>query len=303
MSSGHTSHCYSLFGLRLRSEIALPDLPQIPADSAFDVTLREAPIASGERRPGLHALDKGVLLVIESVARYFITADEIAVERAAGAPTQNVRLYLLGSAMGCLLHMRGVFALHANAVEFSGTAAAFMGASGDGKSTLAAWFADKGYRVLADDVCAVRFNVEGEPTVSPGLRRLRLWKDAIEARGLVTSKFRKSYAGIDEFEKYDVPLAPEMQTTHGCLLRAIYVLGRSDQPSITGVQGRDALELLFNHTYRGQYLDRVGSARQHWTSCVRLVAAVPVFRFERRWDLGAMAEDCGLVSRHFSALS
>ena len=81
---------------------------------------------------------------------------------ADNVPDANIRLYLLGSAMGVLLHQRGLLPLHANAVEIDGKAFAFMGASGSGKSTLAAWFHDHGYRIIADDVCAVRFETEGD---------------------------------------------------------------------------------------------------------------------------------------------
>ena len=83
---------------------------------------------------------------------------EIVAEPRQGVPDSNVRLFLLGSAMGALLHQRGLLPLHTNAVEVGGRAFAFMGKSGAGKSTLAAWFHDRGFRIVADDVCVVGFD-------------------------------------------------------------------------------------------------------------------------------------------------
>ena len=94
-----------------------------------------------------------------------------------------MRLYLLGSAMGMLLHQRGLFRSTPMPSRSTARRFAFMGHSGAGKSTLAAWFHDEGYRILADDVSVIGFGEGGQPTVRPGLPRLRLWRDALDATG------------------------------------------------------------------------------------------------------------------------
>ena len=45
---------------------------------------------------------------------------------APGASSRNVRVFLLGSAFGALLHQRGLLPLHANAVEVDGRAVATL---------------------------------------------------------------------------------------------------------------------------------------------------------------------------------
>ena len=102
-------------------------------------------------------LRAGSIVAVEGIAEYAVEGGrKIWVKPAENAPTRNVRLFLLGSVMGLLLHQRGDLPLHANAIEIDGKALAFAGPSGSGKSTLAGAFHDRGYRVIADDVCVVR---------------------------------------------------------------------------------------------------------------------------------------------------
>ena len=292
---------YSLFGLHVRSELALPELLVAPPDSQPEVTIRLGQLPAGG--PGLQATDQGMLLTIDGVARYAIAdGAEIIVDREPGVPDVNVRLYLLGSAMGVLLHQRGLLPLHANAVQIGGKAFAFMGASGSGKSTLAAWFHDHGYPIIADDVCAVRFDGE-RPLVAPGLPRLRLWKEALERTGRQASNYSRSYVGDDDWDKFDVPLPHETAVRSEVELAGIYVLGEGDTPDIGALHGLDAAEAVFAHTYRGAFVPMVNGSREHWTSCVQLVKSTPVFLVRRRLGFAHFEEQCAMALSHAKSVS
>ena len=138
---------YTVFGLRIRSEIDLPELHPAEGDSQPDVVVRKGRVARPDNpRPGIEVLDGALLLTIPDVAHFSITGgNEIVVEPGSEVPERNVRLFLLGSAFGALLHQRGLLPLHANAIEVDGRAVAFMGKSGAGKSTLAAGSTIKGF--------------------------------------------------------------------------------------------------------------------------------------------------------------
>src|SRR5439155_13534776 len=93
-----------------------------------------------------------------------------------GVDEQAVRLFLLGPALGVLLHQRGLLVLHASTVTVDGGAVAFLGRSGWGKSTVAAAFHARGCGIVGDDVTAVQ--VEGGiPTVIPSFPQLKLWPE------------------------------------------------------------------------------------------------------------------------------
>lgn len=292
---------YSVFGLRVRSSLELPELMPATGKGQPDVTIEAAPI-DDEPVPGseVSAVNGALVLVVPDIARFRISGgNAIIVDAERGIPERNVRLFLLGSAFGALLHQRGLLPLHANAVEIDGKAVAFMGASGEGKSTLAAWFHDRGYKVLADDVCVVGFDSDGVPHAYPGLPRLRLWNEALEALGREASRYDRSYVGAaEQLEKFDVPIDRSAVTCSTTPLTAIYLLQRGDELSIAQLRGVEAAEALFANTYRGSYLPMVKGQKDHWHSAVLLVQAVPVYRAVRQWDLANLDEQCRRLLAH-----
>jgi hypothetical protein len=282
---------YHLFGLRVRSEIPLPELRREPVADSADVTIALGPIPP-------EAENEGTVFSFDGAGRYWIAdGNFILVEPAADSPSANVRLYLLGSAMGMLLHQRGMLPLHANAIRFGDRAAAFMGHSGAGKSTLAALFHDRGHEVIADDVCVVGFDEAGNPFATAGIPRLRLWQDSLAATGRTAAGFQLSYAGDEQFKKFDVPLSAESQTSQ-TPLAAIYLLEKSDTLSFNPLNGAEAVGALFANTYRGAFVRSAGDPREHWGSVVRLTQRVPIFRLGRPWNLESMGDDLDRIGDH-----
>jgi serine kinase of HPr protein (carbohydrate metabolism regulator) len=68
---------------------------------------------------------------------------------------------------GILFHQRQQIVLHASAVRVAGKAVLFYGSSGTGKSTLAAALAQRGYPLIADDVCTVTAETRARPWCIP----------------------------------------------------------------------------------------------------------------------------------------
>lgn len=285
-----------LFGLRVASQLPLPGFAAAPPGEV-DVTVAIGPVpALGQ---SLAVPDADTLqLEIEGVGRYrILRGREIVIDPAAGASERNLRVFLLGSAFGALLHQRGMLPLHANAVEISGRAIAFVGRSGAGKSTLAAWFHDRGYKVLCDDVCAVAMNADGRPLAFPGVPRLRLWRDALERSGREPGRHELSFDGQDKFDL----LTGAEPDARPRLLAACYVLADPDTAAAPGIEPLDridALEALTAHTYRGGFARRMGGARNHLDLCLKLVASVPVHCVTRRWDTARFDEEAWLLEKH-----
>lgn len=293
-------HDYHVFGLRVRSELALPEL--FPSDNQAepDVTIRTGAVAPpATREPGLHVQNGALLLVVPHVARFRIEqGTAITVEPENNVPDRNVRVYLLGSAMGAILHQRGLLPLHANAVEIDGNAIAFMAPSGGGKSTLAAWFHDHGYRVIADDVCVVGFDPTANPYAAPGLPRLRLWAQALELMGREAATYPRSYVGPDQVDKFDVAIDRAGAAQSQVRLAALYVLERGEEPAIERLNGVEAADAVFANTYRGAYLSAINGHKRHWESAVRLVRSTPVFLAVRKWNLAELDEQCSHLLEH-----
>ncbi|WP_404370190.1 hypothetical protein AB5I39_01460 [Sphingomonas sp. MMS24-J45] len=277
---------YFVFGLRVRSEIRLNALTET-AIAAPDVEIRVGSIAAhSEREPfGLYVGPDGAVLNIADVGRFLIAnGNEITVAPHPKAPARNVELFLLGSAFAAVLHHRRLLPLHANAIEIDGRAIAFMGHSGAGKSTLAAWFADRGFRVLSDDVCVVDFDPAGVAYASAGIPRLRLWKDALNVKGISEEGLLRSFDGQD---KYDLPIRFKADQKP-VKLDSLYVLGRIDQPTtepvIQPIHGTAAIEAISTNTYRGAYIPMIGDIGTHIKSCISLADSVSIRTFNRCWD-------------------
>ena len=286
---------YQLFGLKVRSEIPLPELFTDESDGLPQVTIRNAPVEPNGEDTGLEFDREALVLTIPQVARYRIrNGREILVETEAGAAARNVRLYLLGSAFGALLHQRGLLPLHANAVEIDGRAVVFMGEAGAGKSTLGAWFHDHGFRVIADDVCVVRFDQNGSVLACPGLPRLRLWREALEATGRKASQYPRSYCGDESFDKYDVSITSNAARDPS-QMAAMFTLDRGLEFAVDRLNGIEAINAVFDNTYRGTYLDRVDGHRSHWSAAVELVRKVPIYRLARVWGIDRLDDQCELI--------
>jgi hypothetical protein len=215
-----------------------------------------------------------------------------------GVPLANVRLFLLGSALGMLIHQRGLLPLHGNAVEINGRAYAFVGHSGAGKSTLASWFCDQGFRIVSDDVCVVRFDAADHPFLSAGIPRLRLWRESMEASGRDTDMYQRSYAGAEDHDKFDVPVAVS-STVRGALpLAAVYSLRQGERLAIKRLTPVESADVLFSNTYRGAYLEQTATNGSHWQACLGVIRRVPVFNFIRPWDLENLGEHAEAIAEH-----
>ena len=283
---------YRVYGLRVLSDLPLPELHTDEVGESPDVEIRIGSIPDLEADEYLSFGPDGAVLRVAGVASFCIRQGrEIIVEPHLEAADRNVRLFLLGSAMGVLLHQRGLLPLHANAVEIEGKAITFIGESGAGKSTLAAWFHDAGHRIIADDVCVVRIDEKGRSSVQPGLPRIRLWKDALERTNREAHNFELSYAGDETYEKFDVPISSERSSAGELDLAALFVLSVGETFGIRRLTGVDAVDAVFSHTYRGFVGSRLGLDRLHFEAAVKLARNTPIYRFERRRDLAQLTTD------------
>ena len=281
---------YSCFDFCLRSEIPLAEL--VPAGEAgaraiVDVRLGRVPaeLAGGRTAAkGLQVSGDAVMLTIEGIARYLVRGGrEIVVDPAPGGSERNLRLFLLGSALGILCHQRGLLPLHANAIVAGGGAYAFAGRSGAGKSTLAAHFGRAGYEILCDDVCVISFDDGGRPVRLAGAAP----PQAVGRRG---EAFGHDRADARSGDRGDGQISRAAGAGRGAETGPVppaLLLARSDDgagarhlPAAgpAGDGGGDVADLSRLH------LGPMGLAARHFRQCAALLAHAEVY--EARRDLG-----------------
>ena len=82
----------------------------------------------------------------------------------------DVRHLFLDSVIPLILSRREPLVLHASAILFDGRAIAFIGTSGQGKSTLAASHSQLGYSLISDDYLVFRHDLRTSGLRSPVTR-------------------------------------------------------------------------------------------------------------------------------------
>lgn len=175
---------YVAYGLRLSSELPLPELEARPGDLA-DVRVRFGRLDVCAETPAtfeyVAAGPRGVYLTSKRFGTISVSdGREVILDLVSNVDENVVRLVLLGAAMAVLLHQRGHLVLHASAVAVDGQAVIFLGGKGWGKSTLAAQLCVRGHELLADDVVALDLTQTGRPVALPSYPQLKLWPDAMQ---------------------------------------------------------------------------------------------------------------------------
>jgi hypothetical protein len=282
---------YLIGGVTLVSEIALPELPLIQQQSAtpHPVQVRLGTVANHlpgavELDPDCFATPTQYLLNVQGVARYLVIGGrEIIVDPDDAAPALDVRGYLLGSIFVVLCQQRGLLPLHASAIAGKSGVAAFLANSGQGKSTLAAHLAQRGFRVLADDVCLIDATRPGSAMVIPTAPWLKLWRNSLENLG-------REAGGLDrvftEDDKYRLPLVPVL--TPEPILRLIFLESKDISSAATEIEEVprvQAVPLLMNLTHHSYLLEATGQQEENFLRCGRVLSQARAYRLIRPWGL------------------
>lgn len=294
---------YHAFGLRIVSDLDLPELTV--ATATIDgpaITIRVgnvAPVIPSPVyvEPANQISEDDFLHDLPGIARYRVRCgSEIVVDPHPQAPMADVRLYLLGTALGMLCHQRGMVPLHANAIDVAGTGVAFAGPAGAGKSTLAAGLNHRGHRVLSDDLCVLSFDGE-RILVWPGLPQFRLCPDALEAFGHDRAKLKPATGNR---EKYILPNIGHM--IEPCVFKRLYVLNKVNENSLTRFEflhGVKALSAIVANIYRPRLFRLMRGAATGYHISIEILKRVEVFSMERPWGFDRLDDVMDAVEHHF----
>lgn len=191
---------YAIFDRVLKSDVPLPELSAVTSCTEFisiDFTRKELIVRDNDIDWDHEWLDNHInvsgrckkledgtfLVSIPAVAQFQIdcASETIRVGSLRSASDASVRHALLDRVIPMMLGQQGYQILHASAVRLkNGKVVAFVGDSGQGKSTLAASLASVGAQLLTDDCLMVRIE-SGEVKVIPSYKGLRLKDDSAYA--------------------------------------------------------------------------------------------------------------------------
>ena len=143
--------------------------------------LLETSQADGEPWMAFYRRRRGYLVRIFKLVDFevFSSGTQVTIHAVPGVSPHTVEHLYLNQALPLALSLQNKLVLHGSAVEIENLAVAFLGASGRGKSTLAASFSANGFRFLSDD--GLLIDKEGNNfIIRPGHPSLRLRDDSRE---------------------------------------------------------------------------------------------------------------------------
>lgn len=286
---------YRAFGLNIASELDLPELQARAVAAAPDVHIRVGAVPESlpdAQASGVlfQAAPNRFLLRLDHVRFLVRNGSEILVERLAENEAQ-LRVFLLGSCFGALLHQRGLLVLHASAVQTPKGAVAFAGVSGAGKSTTLGAFLQRGYPLLSDDLTAIHRDENGRLVVEPAIPRARLWSDSALRLGHSSDALQREQP---ELEKYVLP-AQNFSSSPAPLHR-VYLLKSENLAKVISLEilpPFKAFNVLIHHTYRKRFLKGLAMQIVHFglvSAAAGQVAVVKVTRPSRPFLLDELAD-------------
>jgi hypothetical protein len=258
-----------------------------------------APLATAE---SYEANDTEFLLRLPGIASYYVRdGAEIIVHKDAGAPELDIRSYLMGNLFAVLCHQRGLLPLHASAIATPRGAVAFLGASGAGKSSIAAFLARRGHRILADDICLVDPAAPRDQRVLPMAPWLKLWSATLDAMGESSRGLSRIFS---DDEKYRYVLQqPEAPTP----LAELILLERAEdqaedqaEASFEALAPVHALHAVLDFTYQSWLVRATGRIDRYFLRCGQALDGVRVTRMRRPWGFEAMDATLEALETHLA---
>jgi hypothetical protein len=292
---------YSLYGLTIESDVKLIQLVKAKENSITDVYIKSGKCADEvtDYLEKAGALEDQYEIGMQyscfmNMGGYYIIRDgsEIIYETKEGYSPEDLSTWLLGFSFAMLLLQRKTLAIHCSAVcggdkEGSG-AILIAGDPGAGKSSLTKKLMEDGYKIMADDVAAVK--VHDEIRVYPAFPYQKLVRNEVDKRGL--NKEELIYINEDK-DKFLVPVGDAFcgeDQPIGCMFYIVV----ADVPELS-VKKLSGLE-QFMAFRRNLFLHRLSGAwendKEVLDLCLKATGKCPVYLLIRPNgvdSVGAMA--------------
>lgn len=200
-----------------------------------------------------------------------ISGKKIIVNPQTGLGQNFLRSLIFGYGLAILLHQRGLFVLHANAVEMNGGAVLFLGSNGVGKSTTTITLVKNGYNLLSDDMLILNLERDNDPVVLSGLPQIKLWPEVIhkvnenpeEMFKINLNTEKRYYQNISNFSNESQPI------------KVIYLIEEGNETMITDIDSQSSLMALIRGSYCLGLFDRK-ELYENFKDCSKIAKNVPV---------------------------
>ncbi|HMB22231.1 MAG: hypothetical protein ACM33V_07755 [Chloroflexota bacterium] len=218
------------------------------------ISRTEGWVGNRQRSLEMYKLNAGVLLMVDGCDEYLISDSQAAANLHGLLPdwSESDRQVILGPALVLALALCGTWCLHASAVTYRDKTVAFVGESGQGKSTLAAYLSSSpNWRLVADDILPVEIGARGMGALSH-FPQLKLSPAAQPGRSL-----------------------PELLPLHS--ICALTPAGEDKTAELELLPPNLAIQVLLSHT-AGTRMFSAEMLGSHLSFCSQAARQIPVYR-------------------------
>lgn len=289
---------YRLGPFLIGSEIPIPELtplePDAPGEPNAWIRIGQVPeridnVVANETR--WWASTSEYLQRVPQVGAFHVRdGREILVEPAPGALLGDIRAYLLAPIFGQLCFQSGRHALHGSSVRVNDGVVAFLGHSGDGKSTLAAYLERRGFPTISDDTCLLDSSpgTGSDIRVIPVAPALKLWPSALQHLGASPAGLPRVWS---QEEKFRMRIRePEDRLP---LRKIIFLEWDEDcaaMPVIQPVGGIASISRLLRFMHFEYLMKATGRQSECFQLCGELLRQARTYVLRRPKDFNRMAQ-------------
>ena len=170
----------------------------------------------------------------------------------------------------------------------------FCAKSGRGKSSIAAYFYSKGYRVLSDDVTNIYINKTGEAIALSSVPRIKLSKEALK-------KIGQSHDGLDIIPgyttKYSLPMKQENKENEFPISQILFPEfdDQIEQENTIEIRGRLKLKEITAHIYRPRLGMSLPMFKHKQTVLFNIISTVEMFQIIRPSEATKMNQSLAYI--------
>ena len=290
------------FGLIIDSPFPLPEALPVKQDTPPDVTVTIGTAAEDyiatdgftyareNRTWWYHATSYSRTLFNCQSGLFDIRGgNEIIIQLYPDADMENVKIFLLGSAMGAVQAQRGRIPIHGGAVVTQNGAAIITGNQNAGKSTMTSAFVHNGYKYLTDDVSSISIE-DGRVEIIPAYPQRKLVRDACislgyDPDGLILVDSERDKLAIRERDNW--------QYTPIVLSAIIELYHETVENNVSAelVTGREKLNTVFRNLYRSwMHTPGEGIEPADFKKMLTIAAQADIYRVGVPRDIGRITD-------------
>jgi|GEM_PF-1108389 len=195
-----------------------------------------------------------------------------------GVEERLVELFTLGTAFGAIMIQKNNFPLHGSVVTNGSETFAIVGESGAGKTTLAAAFANRGWKIVTDDVVRL-VEKDGMFHVNSSYPSQKIWRETANKLGL---DITKSDLVRNRFDKFYYEFRERFFDKSIQLDSVIEIVKcEVENVKIEELNKRDSLGLLIRNTYRYEIIEASGTINLHFSYMADVNRKIKCYKIRR----------------------